>query len=199
MPKNIVGLLLLVFCSCFAVAVAHGQQAPQKPLGESELLGLVAGAALPENLVAEIRDRGVSFHVDDFFRSEMEKAGADPRILAALESARTVDAGGPREAPNKDLLEHLAKAAKLMKSADYPEAAEELSAAVKTNFQSPESGFVMGQLLRLEQRWPEAAAVYAEVLRQDPNFPEVHTKLSFILLLWAIRKVLCAKPSPRWR
>src|SRR5580704_13261837 len=171
--------LLLMSCFCFPAA---GTQRFQEPLRETELLGLVAGAALPENVVAEIQYRGLGFNVDEFFRSQMEKAGADPRVLAALASARAVVDNSSKGTPNKDLLEHLANAGKLLKSANYSEAGDELTAAVNTSFQSPENGFIMGQLLRLKQRWPEAAAAYAEVLHQDPNFPEVHTKVSFVLI-----------------
>ncbi|MFZ0879371.1 MAG: tetratricopeptide repeat protein, partial [Candidatus Acidiferrales bacterium] len=170
--------LLLTFCVCFPAA---GTENPQEPLRASELLGLVAGAALPENVVAEIQHRGLSFPVDDFFRTQMQKAGADPTVLTALNAAKIAVNEGSRETANKDLLEHISNAAELMQKKSYDEAARELNAVLTTNFQSPECGFVMGQLLRVQGRWQEAAAVYTETLRQDPNFPEVHTKLSFIL------------------
>src|SRR5713101_4172481 len=156
MKKLTMCLLFLLFCSC---SYGSGTQEPQAPLGQSELLGLVAGAALPENLVTEIRGRGLTFHVDAFFRTEMEKAGADPMILAALDTAKTIAAEGAKETTNKDLLEHIANAGKFIKSEKYSEAADELNAVVRARYQSPESGFVMGQILRLQDRWDEAAAV----------------------------------------
>jgi tetratricopeptide (TPR) repeat protein len=182
MQKHISRLLLIAFIFLFSVVYTQATPTHQGPLGQSELLALVAGAALPENVAAEIRDRGLSFHVDAFYRSEMEKAGADPKVLAALDSAKVVASNDPQGAPNRDLLEHLSKAGNFIKSKNYPGASNELKAALKSSFVNTESGFVLGQLLRVQQRWPEAAQVYAEVLRQDPYFPEVHTKVSYIIL-----------------
>ena len=144
------------------------------------MLALVAGAALPENIVAAIHDRGVNFASDAAFRAQLEAVGADPRILAALDSAKVLAPEGAKRAPNQEELEHIVNAAKLIQNKKFPEGAAELTAVLKASFESPESGFVMGQMLRLQGRWPEAMAVYTEVLRQDPNFPEAHTKLSFI-------------------
>lgn len=182
MHKHIARLLLIVFCSSFSVGCTRGTQTHQGPLGPNELMALVAGAALPENLVAEIHNRGLCFHVDVSYRSEMEKAGADPKVLAALDSAKVVVPNSSQEAPNKDFLAHISNAAKLMNSKDYPEATTQLDAATKASSDSPDSEFVRGQLFRLEQQWPEAAEAYSEVLGEDQNFPEVHTKLSFILI-----------------
>jgi hypothetical protein len=57
MQKHIARLLLFVICSFFSGGCTRGTQTHQDPLKQSELLALVAGAVLPENLVAEIRDR----------------------------------------------------------------------------------------------------------------------------------------------
>jgi hypothetical protein len=40
-----------------------------RPLRQSELLALVAGNALPENIVNEIRTRGIAFRLDGSFRN----------------------------------------------------------------------------------------------------------------------------------
>ena len=170
--------LLLLVLGCVSCGV--GAQETREPLRQTQLLALVAGAALPENVVAAIHDRGVNFASDAAFRAQLEAVGADPRILAALDSAKVFAPEEAKRAPNKEELEHIVNAAKLIQRKKFPEGATELTAVLKASFESPESGFVMGQMLRLQERWPEAAAVYTEVLRQDPNFPEAHTKLSFI-------------------
>ncbi len=167
--------LVLGCCSC-----GVGAQESHEPLRQTRLLALVAGAALPENIVAAIHDRGVGFQPNSVFRTQVETVGADTRILAALDSARVVIPNGKKQAPNNEELEHIVNAAKLIQSKQFPEGAAELTAVLNATFESPESGFVMGQMLRVQERWPEAMAVYSEVLRQDPNFPEAHTKLSYI-------------------
>jgi len=58
------------------------------PLQASELLGLVAGNALPENVVREIATNGVAFRPDEPYRTLLKTAGADAKILSALSSAK---------------------------------------------------------------------------------------------------------------
>ena len=67
-----------------------------------------------------------------------------------------------------------------MRNKDHRAAAQEVEAALQTG-NRPEPGFVMGELLRQQERWPEASKIYTEALRQDPGFTEAHTKLSFVL------------------
>ena len=179
MTKLTVSLLVLFVCVSICSCGARAAE-PRGPLSQSELMALVVGAALPENIMAGIRQRGLSFHVDAAYRAQIEKAGGDPGILAALDSAKTMPPASGQAAPNPETVEHLANAGKLMKENNYSDAAKELNAVLTANFQSSEAGFVMGQLLRAQQRWDEAARVYTEVLRQDANFPEAHTKLSFL-------------------
>ena len=140
--------LVLGCCSC-----GVGAQESHEPLRQTRLLALVAGAALPENIVAAIHDRGVSFQPDFAFRTQLETVGADPRILAALDAARVVVPDGAKQAPTKEELEHIFNAAKLIQSKKFPEGATELTAVLKAAFEGAESGFVMGQMLRLQERW----------------------------------------------
>src|SRR3954465_2358804 len=80
-----------------------------KPVAPGELIALVAGGALDENIVREIGSRGLNFQPDDQFRSFLVTAGADATVLGALKNAR---AGATPFASNdtKESLEHLAKA-----------------------------------------------------------------------------------------
>ena len=66
-------LFLVLGCSSCGVSA----QGAHEPLRETQLLALVAGAALPENIVAAIHDRGVSFASDADFRAQLEAVGAD--------------------------------------------------------------------------------------------------------------------------
>src|ERR1700740_785061 len=152
-----------------------------RPLRQTELLALVAGNALPENIVNEIRARGVAFRPDTSFRTQLTSAGATPSILAALDAEKAPATDTTEDRSDPALLQHITTAAKLMKDKNYDEAGDELTAALKGNFEKFEIGFVMGELLCQQERWGEAAAVYAEVLRQDSDFPEAQTKLSYVL------------------
>jgi tetratricopeptide (TPR) repeat protein len=173
---------VLFACSLiFLPGNSAAQQHPQAPLRQTELLALIAGNALPENIVNEIHTRGIAFRLDDSFRLQLTAAGATAPVLAELSSARQPAKATAGDKPDPALLQHIVSAAKLMKSKNYDQAADELSATLQGNFEKFEIGFVMGELLRQQENWAQAAAVYTEVLRQDPNFPEAHTKLSLVL------------------
>jgi tetratricopeptide (TPR) repeat protein len=178
MPTRIASLLFVA--ALLLSPAAKGSPEKPRPLRQSELLALIAGNALPENVINEIRARGVAFHVDDSFRTQLTTAGATPLVLSALDAAKSSNATSD-DRPDPALLQHITAAAKLMKDKRYQEAADELTATLKGNFEKFESGFVMGHLLVEQENWGQAAAVYAEVLRQDSDFPEAHTKLSFVL------------------
>jgi tetratricopeptide (TPR) repeat protein len=151
-----------------------------KALRQAELLALVAGNALPENVVQQIVTNGLAFHPDAAYRNLLTNAGADARILKAVDAAKanTVDSGAKA---NADVLQHLSEAAKLMRAGRDDDAARELTAAVTAGFRSAECGFVMGELLQREQDWERAEVMYDAVLNENPNFPEAHTKLSYVL------------------
>lgn len=178
MPKFADRYVLFVLVSLFGCSLGLAAQTSLKPLRASEVMALEAGGALQENVVHHIAARGLNFHPDDDFLALLKTTGADATVLAALKTAK-VSADDSK--PERELLLQLSNAGVLLKDKHYYEAATELSKALKTSFAGPETGFVMGELLRQQREFPQAASVYAEVLRQDPNFPEAHTKASYIL------------------
>src|ERR1700739_979404 len=173
-------VILLAICSCAAVA---GAQEKTKPLTSIELLALVAGNALNENVVHEIESRGLAFRPTDRFHSQLDAAGADPRILAMLGKASissSIGTGTADTTESAELLQHLSAAGKLIRAKQYPEATKELDSALQAGG-GPETGFVMGELLKVQEQWTMAGSVYEQMLKQDPDFPEVHTKLSYLM------------------
>ena len=62
---------------------------PSRPLSKSELLALVAGKVVPENIAFEIRSRALNFSPDMAYNGLLKQAGADSRVFAALSSAQT--------------------------------------------------------------------------------------------------------------
>ena len=173
-PSSFALILLLPFSSA-SVAQSH------QPLHDSEVLALVAGAALPGNVVHEIAARGLDFNPDESFRSQLKSIGADATILSALKTAKRSPTGTQGEKSHQVFLAHLTAAARLTNTQDYDAATVELNAAIDCGSDSPSVGFIVGELLRAEERYSEAVAVYAELLKQNPNFPEAHTKLSYVL------------------
>ena len=118
--------------------------------------------------------------------------------MTALHSAK-VTAPASDTKPDKELLKELSSALVLMRDKRYDEAGVELTRALESSFAGPETGFVMGEVLRRKEEFQRAAQVYAEVLHQDPDFPQVHTKVSYVLYTDSqIPRTRFMKRSSRW-
>jgi hypothetical protein len=72
--RNLVILLIAFSSICFGCA--HNSK---RSLADRELLALVAGNALSENIVQEIDSRGLAFRPTDGYRSQLADAGAGAR------------------------------------------------------------------------------------------------------------------------
>jgi tetratricopeptide (TPR) repeat protein len=177
--SNRISSILLTLLLFGSSVVSRAAEPTSKPLQASELLALVAGDVLPANVAHEINARGLSFHPDDAYRTLLKRAGAEATVLAAMDKAKVTE--GSEEKPEIEWLEHISAAKELMAGKHYSEAAQELSTALELSFARPDTGFVMGELLREQEEWSQAAAIYAAVLREAPDFPGAHTKLSYIL------------------
>jgi tetratricopeptide (TPR) repeat protein len=172
--------LAIVLAGLSMAVLAYCQQ-KDSPLKSTELLALIAGSALSENVVHEITTRGVAFRSTDTYLSQLSDAGADALTLAALGKATvTVPPESSESKPSAALLQHLANAGKLMRAQQYQGAAQELDSALQSGG-GPEAAFVMGELLRRQEQWPMSAAVFAQLVGQNPDFPEAHTKYSYSL------------------
>jgi hypothetical protein len=84
-------LALIVLISA-SVSIAASQE--KKLLTDAELLSLVAGNALPENIAHEIQSRGLGFQPSAAYRSLLTDAGANALIFAALGKVKPSDASG---------------------------------------------------------------------------------------------------------
>jgi len=116
--RNLV--ITLLFSGC--TTPGHFQE-NKKPLADSELLALVAGNVLTENVVHEIESRGLAFRLTDAYRSQLTTAGADTHIFTALSHAKTsVLSGSAEKKSSLELLQQLAMAGKLMQNKQYQEA-----------------------------------------------------------------------------
>ncbi len=163
---------------CFTSFAA---ESGSKALRASEVIGLVAGNALPENIVADINADHLAFRPDDYYRGLLKTAGADAKVLAALDFAKVDTEQSPEDESGKALLEEMANAAAAMNCHKYDQAEAELKSALTTSLNSPDVYFVVGDLLRSQGAWQGAATAYEQVLQQDENFPEAEAKLSYIL------------------
>ncbi|MDE3169897.1 MAG: tetratricopeptide repeat protein, partial [Acidobacteriota bacterium] len=146
----------------------------------SEVLSLIAGKVLPEDIVADIAADHLAFRPDDYYRGLLKTADADPKVIAALDSAQVDIEQTPEAESGKDLLEGLADAASAMNSGKKDQAAQYLKAALAISLNSPDCYFVVGQLLLDEEQWLGAQTAYNHVLAEDADYPDALTKLSYV-------------------
>lgn len=152
-----------------------------KPLQQIELMALVAGNALSEDIVHEITTDGLAFHPDDAYRAALKEAGADSTVLKALGQSSVTLVDGQEDRANSGVLKHLSNAAAFARDGKYDAAEREAGAALTDSFRVAECGFVMGEIERQQENWEAAALSYRTVLARAADFPDSHTKLSYIL------------------
>ena len=154
-------------------------QSPNHPLTGSELLAVVAGESLDQNIVHEIESRGLAFRSTDNYRALLATAGAGAAVLNAVKNAKiSADAGFPEQMATPELLGHLAMAGNYIRGNKLEDAGKELMAALDSKV-GPEAGFVMGHLQDRMQEWENSAAIYSRVLQMAPDFPGVHARLAY--------------------
>jgi tetratricopeptide (TPR) repeat protein len=176
----------VMFGSLFYLAVISLTFCPEvdaspRPLRKSEILALVAGEIIPDNVVIEIQADGLAFLPDDEFRALLTRAGADPKIIAALHTANAVSSSGNQSAAEKQLLEQLSRAGAQIKAKQFDDAVQTLATSLPNGVGKNELGFVAGIILLDQDRDAEAGQLYSQIAATDPDFPQVHTRLALTL------------------
>jgi|GEM_PF-1414633 len=200
---RLAGACVLLFCAAATMILAAPQET-RTPLTATKLLALVAGNALPENIVVALDSRGLAFKPTEEYRTQLKQAGATAELLEAVNKA-TVHAGTVAEDAKQEpqRWQHLSVAGKLIHEEKYEEAEKEVTAAMQAGTEKGDAEFVMGEALRRQEQWAMASALYSEIVKQDEFFPEAQTKLSFVLYrlgdekgsLQAAKAALAATPN----
>jgi tetratricopeptide (TPR) repeat protein len=172
-------ILVLVLATTLSFTV--GAQTNSHPVTASELLALIAGESLDQNVVHLVESRGLAFRPTDQYRSLLTTAGVNPSVLDALKRATiSENATDPDQPDTFDFLRHLAMAGKFIRAKQFDKAIVELAAAARSHI-GPESGFVMGDVQDKTGDYWNASKIYSRVLQMSPEFPGAHTRLSFNL------------------
>jgi tetratricopeptide (TPR) repeat protein len=170
--------LSFLICLIGIIFASQPARCSPRPLSKAELLALVAGGILPENVAFDIQSRGIAFVPDASYKALLKSAGADAKVLAAISTAKTAPSEAS-SASEAQLLQHLSHAGALIKSGKLDDAGDELTDALSRSSAKSEIGFVVGMVLIAQERYPEAGAIYSQILSEDPEFPELHARLSF--------------------
>src|SRR6266853_2990930 len=177
--KFTVLLISLVVCISGALCIsAYPQTSGVSPV---QLMALIAGGALPENLSHDLESRGISFETDDNFISLANTAGASPIVRSALRNSKRISPPASRTLSEQALLQRLSYAGSLIHSGDTQAAARELSNSLSNPDAKSAAGFVIGEILIRDRRFAEAAEIYLRILQDNPDSPEIHSRLSLAL------------------
>jgi hypothetical protein len=152
---------VLVFIVCGSFLAAHTSR---KPLRKTEVLALVAGVIVSENIAYDIRSRGIAFVPDENFTKLLQVAGAGETVFAALNSAKSDASAKPESGSDLAVLRHLSHAGSLIRAGQNEEAAAELNSALASGNAKSEIGFVMGEVLINMQQIDQAGqALFADI------------------------------------
>jgi tetratricopeptide (TPR) repeat protein len=158
-------------------AQTREQSSSPRPLTQQQLLALVAGESLPENISAEIRTLGIAFSPDSGYIELLKTASAPQKVLDALKTAHSTPSPAGTSG-NAVALGHLALAGQALKDNKLDVATTELNQALAAGADRNCVGFVGGLILMNQSQWQVAHQVYSEIAHDAPDFPQVHTRLS---------------------
>jgi xanthine dehydrogenase YagR molybdenum-binding subunit len=71
------------------------------PISQDDFEDLEGNQVPDEQVIAAIKKNGISFHVSDDYVKELQGYGVDPTVIAALRSAKYVEATGEQRSPYK--------------------------------------------------------------------------------------------------
>jgi len=170
---------IAILFSVIVLPLPAGAQTMTQGVTGGELLSIIAGESLDQNIVHAIEARGLAFRPTEQYRALLTTAGADAAVLDALKTAKVAaDARFPEQMQSPELLQHLAMAGKFIRAKQFEEAGKELVSALDSGI-SPDAGFVMGHLQDRMQEWANSAAIYSKVIEMSPEFPGAHARLSY--------------------
>lgn len=173
-------ILILISLTCTVLVLWSHPNLEPKTLSRGQILALVAGQCIPDVVLAEIQARGIRFTPDENFKSLLKNAGADRKVLSALNTAKIVPAGKTEEPEDPTFLQRLSNAGKFYAAKQLEDVTSELTHTFTTESEKSAAGFVIGMILIDQGRLDAAHDVYSQVLRQNPNFPQAHLRLSLI-------------------
>jgi tetratricopeptide (TPR) repeat protein len=175
-------LVALLGVAAAAFAFTHATSAPKRePLTNARLLALVAGNALPEDILSSLKNSGLTFTPTPEYLQQLKNAGASADLLKAINKAAVHPSFPAEDKLGAEWWPHIAEAGKQIRAKSYTQAENEVNAALQAGAQKLDAGFVMGEALRQQEKWPMALKVYQEIVENDPDFAEAQIKLSFVL------------------
>lgn len=148
-------------------------QANHEPISDAQLVAWVAGGVPPEDLVAELHNRGVAFLPSHELDELLKQAGADSDVLEEVSKSE-------RRASSASNPEEMATLAKIVagRQQDDRRSLRETLALLKTDSKNPGLYVLLGHMLEEQEEWPGMAGVFSAAIHLDRDFAYSHGRLS---------------------
>jgi len=148
-----------------------------KPVTRLQLFAWLTSQIETEDIVRELRSRGIAFDPDDNFIHDFTAAGADSSLLGELQEAAhhpTADL-----APDPEILQGAIAAALAAHAHNYADAMSPLRDALKKDPNNPDLYFALGGLMRETEDFPGAVWGFTRCTQLVPAFAPAHGQLSY--------------------
>src|SRR5690348_10954963 len=123
--RSLAPIFLAVQIASFTVSGFAADPYPKPPLNKREVVALVAGAALPESIAADVKAHGLNFHASPQYIARLREVGVDPLVIDALKKASVTASKSGSHPDDNVVLEHLFTAVEKLRAKQLMDAAIE--------------------------------------------------------------------------
>ena len=168
-----------------AVQKASHAGHPARPtLNQIQVLGLLGGQVPSHRVAMLVAERGIDFDPQPDFLDQVRRSGGEQDLIDALRTAKVVkplhvDPGAAaREA---QVRQHVARAIELEQKGQFPDAENEIRAAMQLWPNNSTLLVDLASVLQYEERWSDSIPVLREAIKADPTNVSAHTALGSAL------------------
>lgn len=154
------------------------------PVSEVQILAQLAGGVPSPSVSAVVKDRGITFDVNENNLREVRAGGGDEDLVGALKSAKIMslprldDATAAKQA---EVLKHLVQGAELKQKGQFGAAELEFRAALSAGTPDPDVYVGLAAVLGAQGKWDDDAAAAREAVRLNPNNEWAYDRLGLAL------------------
>jgi tetratricopeptide (TPR) repeat protein len=149
-------------------------QANHDPISDAQLVGWVAGGVPSEDLIAELRNRGIAFVLSHELAELLQDAGADSSVLDEVSKTE-------RRASSGSDPEEMAALAKIVADRKHQNSSHilrETRALLKTDSKNPGLYVLLGHMFEEQEEWAGMAGAFSAAIHLDRDFAYAHGQLA---------------------
>jgi tetratricopeptide (TPR) repeat protein len=147
------------------------------PLSQLQIFAWIAGGLTGQDLVREVKARGLSFEADETYIRQLAALGGASALAADLRSTKQ-----HFDTPivvNADAVEQMFETATSVENKDFATALRQIKPLVQRNPKNLNLLFALGNILNKLEYSDGAAGIAAHLVEVAPDFPHAHEQLAF--------------------